>query len=246
MLEITEDYILNGKIKLFQPKNGYRVAVDPIILASSITLKQHQKVLDVGCGTGAISLILKLKEKTAAITAVDMDDEMCQICRRNALANSLDLEVIIAEVGSSSDPLKDRFFDIVVTNPPFFTIQSSRRSNAKRFANFETLDLEGWISYCLKKLKNNGIFSIIHCATRTGDVIKTLNGVGAIEIVPLFPKEGKEAKRVMIKCQRNRKSGTKILPGLSMHNTDGSYSADLDDILKGNFLPSPTIAYSQS
>jgi tRNA1(Val) A37 N6-methylase TrmN6 len=216
MLETTEDYILNGKIKLFQPKNGYRVAVDPIILASLVTQKPHHKILDVGCGTGAISLILKLREKTAEITAMDMDDEMCQMCRSNALANSLNLEVIVAEVGSSHDLLENRFFDTVVTNPPFFAIRSSRLSNTKRFANFETLDLKHWISYCLKKLKNNGEFFMIHCATRTGDILKILNGVGAIEIVPLFSKEGKEAKRVVIKCRKNNKSGTKILPALFM------------------------------
>ncbi|MDR3186852.1 MAG: methyltransferase [Holosporaceae bacterium] len=236
MLEITEDHILGGKIKLFQPKNGYRVAVDPVILASLVSLKPQHRVLDVGCGTGAISLILKLKEKTAEITAIDTDDEMCRICQRNAQANSLDLEVIAAEVGSSHDPLENRFFDVVVTNPPFFAIQSSRPSGAGRFANFETVDLKRWISYCSKKLKSNGVFFIIHCATRTGDILEALNGVGAVEILPLFPKEGKEAKRVVIKCQKNNKSGSKIFPGLFMHNADGSYSANLDNILKGNFL----------
>ncbi|MDR1375442.1 MAG: methyltransferase [Holosporaceae bacterium] len=238
MLETTEDNILNGKIRLFQPKNGYRVAVDPIILASLVALRPCHKVLDVGCGSGAISLILKLKEKAAEITAIDMDDEMCQICQRNGQANFLDLEIITTEVGSFSDPLKNRFFDVVVTNPPFFSAQSFRPSNAKRFANFETLDLLHWISYCLRKLKNNGVFYIIHCATRIGDILEVLNKIGSVEIMPLFPKEGMEAKRVIIKCKKNHKSGAKILPGLCMHRADGCYSADLSDILKGNFLPS--------
>jgi tRNA1(Val) A37 N6-methylase TrmN6 len=236
VLETTEDYILNGKIRLFQPKNGYRVAVDPVVLASFVALKPRCKVLDVGCGTGAISLILKLKERTAEITAIDMDDGTCQICRRNAQANSLNLEILVARAGGSYDPLENRFFDVVVTNPPFFSAESSRLSSAKKLTNFETLDLADWISYCLGKLKNNGAFFMIHCASRIGDILETLNGVGSIEITPLFPKYGKEAKRVVIQCKKNHKSNARILPGLFMHDADGKYSADLDGILNGNFL----------
>ena len=58
----TDDRILNGKILLRQPKKGYRVAIDPIILASFIEPTDNQEILDVGCGVGTISLILKRKK----------------------------------------------------------------------------------------------------------------------------------------------------------------------------------------
>ena len=74
----TDDSILNGKILLRQPKKGYRVAIDPIILASFIEPKDNQEILDVGCGVGAISLILKRKNRSAKITAIDIDENMCE------------------------------------------------------------------------------------------------------------------------------------------------------------------------
>ncbi|MDR2765970.1 MAG: methyltransferase [Holosporaceae bacterium] len=236
-MEITEDGILNGKIKLFQPAKGYRAAIDPIILAGFVHLEPRLRILDVGCGVGTISLILKSLENTAGITAVDMDAEMCELCLRNSVANHLDLEIIHGKIEDleSDSPLKGRFFDRVVTNPPFFKSQSSRISDSKRLANFETIGLADWIASCLKRLKNKGILSMIHRADRAGDVVSAMNDVGSVEIIPIFSKRGREADRVVINCCKNYGSGTKISPGLVVHNDDGSYSEEVGKILAGNF-----------
>jgi tRNA1(Val) A37 N6-methylase TrmN6 len=130
--------------------------------------------------------------------------------------------------------LRDIEFDHVVTNPPFFDSQSSRISSAKRFANFETLTLADWISLCLKKVKNNGEFSLIHCASRIHDILHAMHGkVGAIEIIPLFPKSGSDAKRVIVKGRKGNKSKAKITSGLILHKDNGKYSEIVEKILKG-------------
>jgi tRNA1(Val) A37 N6-methylase TrmN6 len=234
MTELTEDSIFNGRIKLFQPKIGYRAALDPIILASFISPGPHQKILDVGCGVGTISLILKMRESTAEITALDMDKRMCQICEQNAAANGFSVEVLNVRIEDRAI-LKERLFDHVVTNPPFFEEKSSKVSESKKFANFETISLVEWIALCINKLKNNGIFSIIHRASRLEEILSALKSrAGAVKIIPIFPKSDRNANRIVVQAKKSSKSETMILPGVIVHRDDGSYSDDLRRILSGD------------
>ncbi|MDR1561166.1 MAG: methyltransferase [Holosporaceae bacterium] len=237
MRKLSKDSIFNGRIKLLQPKNGYRIAIDPIILASFIRLKPNQKILDVGCGVGTISFILKMREKASQITAIDLHKEMCEICEKNSQINSLSIETIHCRVEDmqSNSILKDRLFDQIITNPPFFKKSASRLSSSKNFSNFETTDLSNWISHCIRRLKNNGIFSIIHCPARLDDIVYILHSAGSIKVIPIFSKIKDTAKRVVVKFKKGSKSATEILPGLVIHEKDGNYSDKFQKILAGNF-----------
>ncbi|MDR0555970.1 MAG: methyltransferase [Holosporaceae bacterium] len=231
--EFTRDSLLNGQLKLRQPKSGYRVAIDPIILSSFVHPRPRQKILDVGCGVGTIALILKRRECLSEITALDIDTEMCEICRENSAMNSLDIEVIAVSIESS---VFGSSFDQVVTNPPFLQKKSSRISESKILANFETIDLADWISYCLRTLKNRGIFTMIHRASRLGDILEALKRnkiaeIGDVQITPIFPKIDSAANRVLVQAQKSCKSESKILPGIIVHNTDGSYTEAMQRIL---------------
>ncbi|MDR0753369.1 MAG: methyltransferase [Holosporaceae bacterium] len=232
-MELTEDSILDGAIKLLQPKYGYRVAIDPVILASFVKLTAYQRVLDVGCGVGAIALILKKREPVAEITAIDMDTEMCKICERNSRANALSLDVVNTDVENYSHS-REKLFDHVVTNPPFFKKESSRVSESKKWANVETIDLSHWIQCCFRMLKNNGIFSMIHRAARLDEILGALKGIGSIQIIPIYPKSNREAKRVVVRVVKSRKSETKILPGIVAHQDNDGYTYTILQMLSGN------------
>lgn len=238
MSEFTEDRILNGKIHILQPKNGYRVALDPIIFSSFINLKDNNNVLDIGCGVGTISLILKHKKPDINIIGVDIDEKMCCLCKENAKRNSLDIKVVHSAIEKMQKDvfLKDVIFDQVVTNPPFFDQKSSRLSEKKLLANFETTSLNEWIKFCLKKLKNGGIFSMIHLASRLNEVLYAINEkAGAIEVFPIHPKINSDANRIIVRCIKGSHSQMKIHHGLVVHNDDGKYTKNILKILNGNF-----------
>jgi tRNA1(Val) A37 N6-methylase TrmN6 len=230
----TEDRILGGHIKLMQPRKGYRVAIDPVILAYFVNVKPLQEILDVGCGVGTISLILKKKEKFAKITAIDVDEEMCLLFQQNYQMNLLDIEIknVGIEHIQKDVSMKNKLFDHVVTNPPFFEQKSSRISESKKLSNFETISLVNWISYCINQLKSNGIFSIIHNASRIDDILYALRNVaGSVSITPIFPKRNCEANRIVVQAKKFSRSAIKICAGVIVHNDDGSYSESMRDIL---------------
>ncbi len=232
--EFTEDLILNGKIKLCQPKHGYRIAIDPILLASIIELKNDQTILDVGCGVGTISLILKYMNHSQNITSVDIDPTITKLCQRNSEINHLPLNIINSPIGSNF--LNNETFDSVVTNPPFYNPENFRSSKKKSAANFETISLRSWISFCLKRLKPNGNFYIIHLPERLEHILESLkNLVGKIEIFPIYSHKNEPAKRIIIKCKKASKEPMKIMPGLVSHRDNNEYTNDMKLILSGNF-----------
>ena len=54
----TVDHLLNGRVALEQPRDGYRVAIDPVFLAAAVPAKSGNKILELGVGTGAAALCL--------------------------------------------------------------------------------------------------------------------------------------------------------------------------------------------
>ena len=233
-MEITEDSILDGKIKLYQPKHGYRIAIDPILLASTVELENRQTVLDVGCGVGTISLILKYMDNSQTITSIDIDPNMTELCEKNSKANLLPLNIINSPI--SPQLLRNKNFDTVVTNPPFYNSENFRSSGKKLTANFETVSLNEWISFCLKRLTPNGNVYIIHIPERLGNILESLgNLVGKIEVFPIYSHQNEPAKRIIVKCRKSSREPLKILPGLVSHRDNNEYTEDMKLILSGNF-----------
>ena len=240
--DFTDDAILNGRILIRQPRKGYRVAMDPMVLASQVNVQENQKVLDVGCGVGAISLILKSRVPSASITSIDINRSMCDLCRYNSQKNGLDLDVQNMDLetfcasksnfnqrnrGSEANNFdnlnksdqkscNDTLYDHVVTNPPFFKKESSRISEAKLVANFETLELSRWICLSLKLLKPHGIFSMIHEPSRIFEILAAIKGrAGSITIIPVYShQQSEKAVRIIVQCVKGSKEGTKIMKGI--------------------------------
>lgn len=230
--EFTEDTILNGKISILQPKNGYRVALDPVLFAKYIRVKPEDSVLDVGCGVGAVSLILKYNNPSIKVTAIDVNSTMCAFCRENARKNSLEVSVINASIESAGEFCGK--FDVVVTNPPFFEKESSRLSEKKLQANFETIPLRDWIHFCTKLLKHNGTFAMIHLASRLDEVLGAIKDkLGAIEVFPIYPKMHTDANRIIVTGIKGRNSRMKMHSGLIVHKNDGEYTESVSKILRG-------------
>ena len=86
----------------------------------------------------------------------------------------------------------------------------------------------------LRKLKHKGILTMIHRADRLNEILSLLSGkAGAIKVYPLWPKQNVNAKRVIVSAQKGVKTPMKITPGLVLHENDGTYTTDANEILHG-------------
>ena len=219
MQEYSEDYLLDKRVRIFQPLNGYRASTDAVILSSLITrIKDGDTVLDVGSGTGAVALCLAERFKTLrpGITGLELQAELAELSNMSAAANRFDgfLTFVNADVADKKSCPSPCAFSHVITNPPYSEHDMPSPNPGKAFAhNGKNFSLSGWISFCLKMLRPQGCFYMINRAEAITEILACLHGrMGAVRIVPLFSKPGQDAKRVIVAARKDSKAPAVICP----------------------------------
>lgn len=238
MQNYTQDYLLNKRIKIFQPVNGYRASTDAIILASLVSgIKRDEKILDVGSGTGAISLCLaeRFKMFEPQITGIELQPELAELSNLSAKENGFQtfLNYINADIKNKL-PLENCSFHRVITNPPYTEHDMPSPNQGKALAhNHSGQTLSEWIKFCIKMLRPQGSLYMINRAEALDYILSEIRGkTGNIRVIPLYSKVGQNAKRVMIIAQKDSKAPTQILPGLTVHTNDGGYTTTAYAILR--------------
>ena len=241
---LSEDALLGGKIRFFQPEEGYRVAVDPIFLASAVPAEDGEQILDVGAGTGAALLCLATRMPGCRLVGIELQRDLLRIANTNIQANGFEqrAEMIAGDLATPPPRLMAASFDHVMTNPPFHPADTSTASPSRQRADAHIegkLDLAGWMKNCLMMLRNGGCLTVIHRADRLGELLAAIDGsVGDAVIFPLWPKgDGRPAKRILIQGWKGAKGPLRLAQGLIVHEDDGSYSEVANSVLRtGNAL----------
>jgi tRNA1(Val) A37 N6-methylase TrmN6 len=234
----TADSLLGGKVIFYQPAEGYRAAIDPVLLAAAAPARAGDHVLDLGAGAGAASLCLARRVPDCRVTGLEIDPAMVSIARTNAAENGFG-ERIAFHVGNVAAPpkaLRPESFDAVMLNPPYRAEGSGTASPdaIKQRANEEgEADLRVWLGTALEMVKPKGAVVIVHRADRLDEIVALLQGkAGEIAVLPLWPKAGKPAKRVVLRARKGIRTGTAMLPGLVLHERDGKYTPAAEAVLR--------------
>lgn len=240
----TEDFLLGGRVFLRQPSHGYRVAIDPIFLAASIPVNDKDTILDVGSGVGAASLCLATRCPHAHVTAVDMQRDNVRLAVDNVLLNQLRsrIEVLHGDLLRPPPRLAAGTFSHVIANPPFLEPHQGRLSPYahKLESNHQaSATLDQWAKFCLLMVKPKGHITFIHRADRLDEMLSYFYGkLGDIVVFPLWPGNGKPAKRVLIRGTKNTNGALKIMPGLVLHDVNGRFTHEADLVLRhAHYLP---------
>lgn len=233
----TEDSLLNGRVRIRQQKEGYRVAIDPVLLAAAVPAETTHRVLDVGCGTGAAMFCLAARVPGVDVTGLELQPELAALAEDGVKLNNLSsrVRVVTGDLLSLPDLVCAYPFDIVMTNPPFGENGTVSPDPSIAAAHHEThVTLKQWIEACVKLLKPNGRFVIIHRADRLSAILAALpSRFGDTQIIPVFPKAEKPARRVILDTGQNRRTGETLRMGLILHNPDGAFTTEADAILRG-------------
>ncbi len=255
---VTNNSLLDGRVSLRQHAAGYRVSVDPVLLAASIPAKNSETILDVGAGVGAAMLCLAQRVDSARIIGVEIQRDLVHLASENISNNGFSkrLEIMIGDLQRPPPRLVPRSFDHVMANPPYFEAGHVRESAKleKVTSNIEGAGgLSAWINYCLSMVRPGGTVTIIHRTDRLVKLLTLLDGkVGDIVIFPIWPhhpfpfsdenaviKEANEnikipvnAKRVIVQAISGTRGLLQLRSGIVLHNNDGHNTLKADAILR--------------
>lgn len=242
-LQSNKITVLNGQVILYQPVGGFRTSLDSVLLAHFCQAKQQDAVLDAGCGVGGASFCLTHRLKNISLTGVDWSQEYLSLARKNADLNRVRERTnwVLSDIREYNEGPKP-IYNHVIINPPFYEADSHTASpdflRAQALGHQDAnLQIEDWIHAAHRLVKNFGSITLIYPANGLSRILRSF-GVrwGGVEVIPIYPKVGKEAKRILVRARKNRKTPCRILPPLVLHQTDGKYTDDADVILRGNQL----------
>jgi tRNA1(Val) A37 N6-methylase TrmN6 len=231
MIETTQDRLLGGKLRFTQPADGYRAAIDPVLLAAAAG--SPVKALDLGCGAGAASLCLLARVPTVQIVGVEIDPELAELAAANLAANELAARARI--VACDAAEFGEVGFDLVMVNPPYLEAARADPSPEprKRKADVEgELDLAGWVKAAKRAAGPKGQILFVQRADRLADLLAAMKGLGAVVVFPLWPKQGETAKRVLVRAKLGSKAPLTLAPGLVLHRADGKFTFEAEAILR--------------
>lgn len=210
---------------------------DSFLLSALPRLKPGLRVCDLGSGTGLLGLLLLQRQSKLEITGVEILPEAAALAQRTAWENGLtdQLRTLEGDLRNVRQLLSTGSFDLVVSNPPYFPVQSGKLSAAPALQRARaelSCSLPELCASAAYLLRWGGSFCLVHRPERLTDLLCALRSAAI------------EPKRLRLVCKRPELSPSLILlegrrggkPGLTieapliLQNPDGSPTAELDAI----------------
>lgn len=241
MLEVTEDALLGGRVRLLQPAKGHRVGTDAVLLAASAPVRPDDIVIDVGAATGAVGLMAAAREKNACLVFVERDPALAELCRRNCDSYAVQGQVIVADLldkaSRQASGLVPESADLVLTNPPFLEEGQARISPDRGRAAAHALPaggLEAWLRACIGLLKPKGRLVLIHRADRLADCLDAMGkGMGGVAVRFVHPAIDQPAIRILLSAVKGSRAPLSILPPVILNGPDGRFTPEAEALHRG-------------
>jgi len=240
MSDDSLDILVDGKLRLYQDRRGYRFSLDALLLAHFVTLKRRDRVADLGAGNGAISLLLSHLHPSAALTALEVQPAMAERAQRSVALNGLDqrVNVVTGDLREIASHFAPGFFDVVVSNPPFRTPGSGRMSphREKQIARHEIKGgLPDFIAAGAYLLPTKGRLALIYSAERAIELLAALHAAGLepkrLRWVHSFADEA--ALLVLVEAVKGGRSGVQVAAPLVIYQGNKVYAAEVAAIVAG-------------
>lgn len=236
MSETTHDTLLGGRVLLEQPRaRGLRAGLDAVLLAAAVPARAGERVVEAGCGSGAGFLCLATRIPGLRVVAVEREASLAALADANARGNGVAAEVVRGDVaerglGSRLGPVRHGF-----ANPPYWPGGTAPPETLRARATHEQgAALEDWAAFLAAAIEVGGTATLILPAARFDAGVSALrgSGFGALTLLPLAPRAGMPAKRVLVQGRRGGRGPARVLPPFTLHGADGAFTAEAEAVLR--------------
>ena len=227
--ELSDDKFLMGRLRLLQPIRGYRAATDPVLLAAACPAEPGQSVLDPGCGVGAAALCLGARVRGLVLAGLELQPAYADLARRNADRNATVLEVVVGDLTRMPQVLR-RGFQHVIANPPYYDAAGSPSPVAGRDRALRVqTPIAAWVQAAATRLEPGGWLTMIFATPRLPEVLAALPPkLGSAQILPLAPRQGREAPRVILRARKGGRAAFRLLAPFVLHAGE-AHGGDRED-----------------
>ena len=226
--------------KIIQNEKGFCFGIDSVLLSDfAKKIKNKSKVLDLGTGTGIISILLCAKTNLEKIIGIEVQNQVADMAKRSVKLNKLEnkIEIINDNILNLEKIYDKNSFDVIVTNPPYKKVNTGiiNEKETKIISRHETTaTLEDFICISSKMLKDKGEFYMVNRPERLVDI---LNFMRKYKIEPkilrfVYDTKEKTPKLLLIKGIKNAKPFLKVEKNLYIYEQDGEYTEEIKNIYK--------------
>lgn len=240
---LTRDAFLGGRLIVSQPVDGFRAGLDSVLLGAAVD-PGAVSLLDLGAGAGTAALVALAHASALSATLVEADPQMAALATLNLAANGfaeraklLILDVTAKGALRAAAGLPADHYGSVIANPPFFdrargTAPSAKRA-AARHMQAEALDL--WVKAAATSAAPGGEVIFVHTLAALPALLAAFEArFGALTVLPLTPREGEPASRILIRGIKGSRAPLTLLASRPLHQDKGrAFHPEFDAILRG-------------
>lgn len=231
------DELHRNGYKIIQDKGRFCFGMDAVLLSGFARVKQGEKVLDLGTGTGIIPILLEAKTDGEHFTGLEIQPESADMASRSVAYNDLQdkIDIVVGDIKDASQRFGASSFDVITTNPPYMIGQHGIKNDqdAKAIARHEILcDLDDILRESAKMLKPSGRFYMVHRPFRLAEIFSKMieYRIEPKRMQLVYPFVDKEPNMVLIEGLRGGKSRITVEKPLIVYKEPGVYTDEIYDI----------------
>ncbi|SEF77587.1 tRNA1Val (adenine37-N6)-methyltransferase [Halpernia humi] len=189
-----------------QNEDVFRVGTDAVLLGALSSVEKSKRILEVGSGSGIISLMLAQRNKSASILAIDIDENAARLSQFNFENSPFSAKISAKNIDFKALSASNKF-DLIICNPPYFEVNTQSEKDAvarqKIHLNFSEL-----ISNAAFHLEEKGLFSVI-IPVESGEDFEKLAKDFSLYLdrkIIIFGRENLKPKRVILEFTKEKTS----------------------------------------
>ncbi len=233
--DYTEDALFDGRIRCLQHRMGYRFSLDAVLLGNFIQPRPGDRILDLGCGCGIVSLILAYRWPSVSITGLEIQPGLAALANKNVALNNWQerIEIVQGDLREIGKHIEPGSFDWVVSNPPYRKSGTGRVNPGGEQAlarHEQAADLASVIKAANWAVRKRGRGAFIYPASRGAAVISELKNTGLEpkKMLSIFSYPGSAANLLIIEAVKQGGEELTILPPFYVYQErDGEYSPEM-------------------
>lgn len=232
--ERIEDLQFEG-LKIIQNKDLYSFTSDSVILANFLKVKSKEIAVEIGAGSGVISILATKKTRGKKFYAVELQEKMFDLLEKNIKLNGLEekIEAINDNIKNHKKYFESGSVDVVFSNPPYKREGSCElnENESKKIARHEKfLPLATLCDCACHMLKFGGRFYVVYDADRSCELISELMK-NKLEPKRMFFTENGKGKTILvvIEAVKGGKHGVLVYPNLVTNDKSGEYLQKVKD-----------------